>query len=500
MLPDQPSILQSSASTEDYALSELRTRAGYHPQYARNTLQLNRGGGRFSDIGLLAGVHATDWSWAPLLADLDDDGRKDLFVTSGIYRRPNDLDYIDFVGQPSVQAALSDTITSANLALLRRMPQLPAPNRAFRNVGGLRFTDATRAWGLDQRGFSNGAAYVDLDNRGTLDLVVNAIGAPAAIYRNRGRSQNGNGSLTVRSVALRGTRRASAPSCSFAPAAHTQLVEQSPTRGFQSSVDPRLHVGLGRAAVADSVIVVWPDRRFQVLTQVPANRRSCSRSRMRRSVDAAGIRAAVVPRSVRRARRRSVARRERVRRLRARAAHAAPALHRRAGAGHRRRGWRRTRRSVPRRQRTTARPAARPASRRHLSAQRAALDRRRQHRRRRRRRLLRREWRPVARPLRRSAGNQFEIPAAPMRGRLYLNDGHGRFTRDVDAIPELYDNGDASRRATSTATATSTCSSAVGRCRVATAPRRRAICCATTGEDGSSTSPRSALRGCPTRG
>jgi hypothetical protein len=272
MLPDQPSIRQTSASTEDYALSELRTRAGYHPQYARNTLQLNRGDGRFSEIGLLAGVQATDWSWAPLLADFDDDGRKDLFVTSGIYRRPNDLDYIDFVGQPSVQAALSDTITSANLALLRRMPQVAAPNRAFRNAGGLRFTDATKEWGLDHRGFSNGAAYVDLDNRGTLDLVVNMIGAPAAIYRNRGRDQTGNTSLTV---TLRGAARNSAGIGAklFVRAnGHTQLVEQYPTRGFQSSVDPRLHVGLGRAAVADSMIVVWPDRRYQVLTAVPVNK------------------------------------------------------------------------------------------------------------------------------------------------------------------------------------------------------------------------------------
>src|SRR5215212_2817392 len=272
MLPDQEAILKTSASTEDFALAERRVRAGYHPQYARNTLQLNRGNGRFSEIGLLAGVHATDWSWAPLLADLDDDGRKDLFVTSGIYRRPNDLDYIEFVGQPSVQAALSDTITSANLGLVRRMPHLPGRNRVFRNAGDLRFTDMSSAWGLDHPGFSNGAVYVDLDNRGTLDLVVNSIDAPSAIYRNRGRSQTGNGSLTVTLRGAVGNTAGVGAKLFVRSGGHTQLVEQSPTRGFQSSVDPRLHVGLGRAATADTVTVVWPDRRFQVLTNVPANR------------------------------------------------------------------------------------------------------------------------------------------------------------------------------------------------------------------------------------
>ena len=272
MLPERESILKTSASSEDFDLFNARTRAGYHPQFARNTLQWNRGHGRFSEIGFLAGVHATDWSWAALLADLDNDGRKDVFVTSGIYRRPNDLDYIDFVGQPAVQATLGSTITSRNMSLIARMPQVAAPNHAFRNAGGLRFTDVTARWGLDQPGFSNGAVYVDLNDSGALDLVVNVINGPAAIYRNRARELSGNGSLTV-------TLRGSAPNTAGIGAKllvrigdTTQLVEQMPTRGFQSSVDPRLHVGVGAAKSIDSLTIVWPDRRYQVLTNVPANR------------------------------------------------------------------------------------------------------------------------------------------------------------------------------------------------------------------------------------
>src|SRR5207247_822659 len=124
---------------------------------------------RFSEIGYLAGVYATDWSWAPLFADLDNDGYKDLFVTDGIYRRPNDLDYINYVGNEAVQASLAQGITHENLTLLQRMPQIPLPNHAFRNNGDLTFTNMAAAWGLAQPGFSNGAAYVDLNNSGALD-------------------------------------------------------------------------------------------------------------------------------------------------------------------------------------------------------------------------------------------------------------------------------------------------------------------------------------------
>ncbi|HSD33600.1 MAG TPA: VCBS repeat-containing protein [Gemmatimonadales bacterium] len=273
MLPERQDIFNTSAGAEDYSVFDLRLKAGYHPQYARNTLQLNRGlvGGtvRFSEIGYLAGVFATDWSWAPLFADLDDDGYKDLFVTSGIYRRPNDLDYINFVSTEAVQASLAAGITAENLTpLLAKMPHIPIANHAYRNNGDLTFTDMADRWGLGQPGFSNGAAYVDLDNDGALDLVVNNLNAPAAIYRNRARAITGNHYLQVM---LRGTGANTAAIGAKVMIVHQgmrQMLEQMPTRGFQSAVDPRLHFGLGRSASIDSLIVIWPDRRFQVLTHV----------------------------------------------------------------------------------------------------------------------------------------------------------------------------------------------------------------------------------------
>ena len=273
MLPQREDVLKSSANAEDRSVFHVKLQAGYHPQYARNTLQVNRGDGRFSEIGYLAGVYATDWSWAPLFADLDNDGYKDLFVTNGIYRRPNDLDYISYVSSRTVQATMEQGITKELLTtLLEKMPQIPIPNYAYRNNGDLTFTNMADAWGLAQPGFSTGALYVDLDNDGALDLVVNNINAPAGIYRSRAREMNGHHYLTVR---LRGSGANTSGIGAKVIIEHggmMQLLEQMPTRGFQSSVDPRLHFGLGASQRIDSLIVIWPDHRYQVLKDLAVDR------------------------------------------------------------------------------------------------------------------------------------------------------------------------------------------------------------------------------------
>src|SRR6266542_6398946 len=272
MLPEREEILKTSANAESFNIFNLKVKAGYHPQYARNTLQLNRGNVRFSEIGYLAGVYATDWSWSPLFADLDNDGRKDLFVTNGIYRRPNDLDYINYVGNEAVQSSLANGITQEDLTLLEKMPKIPIANFAYHNNGDLTFTNMAEAWGLAQPGFSNGAAYVDLNNSGALDLVVNNINAPASIYRNRAREIGGGHYLTVILHGSGANTAGIGTKVILYQGATTQLLEQMPTRGFQSSVDPRLHFGLGTSAHADSLLVIWPDRRYQVLTSVAADR------------------------------------------------------------------------------------------------------------------------------------------------------------------------------------------------------------------------------------
>src|SRR6266436_1943019 len=221
-----------------------------------------------NEIGLLAGIAATDWSWAPLFADFDNDGRKDLFVTTGIYRRPNDLDYI---------ASLDSAPRGVELPagrLIAKMPHVPSPNHLFRNNGDLTFTDMAPAWGLATPGFSNGAVYADLDNDGALDLVVNRLNAPAAVYRNRARDLDST-SHHYLTVTLRGSGANTAgigAKVMITTGGSHQLVEVMPTRGFESAVDPRPHFGLGTASQVDSLTVIWPDRRSQTLTNVAADR------------------------------------------------------------------------------------------------------------------------------------------------------------------------------------------------------------------------------------
>ncbi|MDQ6634483.1 MAG: VCBS repeat-containing protein, partial [Gemmatimonadota bacterium] len=268
MLPQREEILKTSANAESFSLYNLKQKAGYHPQYARNALQLNRGNGRFSEIGYLAGVFATDWSWAPLFADLDNDGRKDLFITNGIFRRPNDLDYISYVSNDAVQASLAQGITQRTMSLMKQLPQVPLAKYAFHNNGNLTFTDMAAVWGLAQPGFSSGAAYVDLNNTGALDLVVNNVNAPASIYRNRARELTHNHFLTLRLHGAPGNTDGIGAKVVIKQGATTQMLEQMPVRGFQSSVDPRLHFGLGASARVDSLVVIWPDHKFQTLVNV----------------------------------------------------------------------------------------------------------------------------------------------------------------------------------------------------------------------------------------
>ena len=280
MLPRREDVLKTSASAESFDIYNLKRRLGYGHQLARNTLQLNQGVSgpgqppRFSDVGQLGGVQATDWSWSALLADLDQDGFRDLFVTNGIYRRANDLDYINYLADEAIQRSLAQGITEENLTLLEKMPQIPLANYAFQGSDSLVFTDQAEAWGLADEGFSNGAAYGDLDNDGDLDLVVNNVGAPASIYENRAdtllperhwlalelEGEGGNTAGIGARVLLYG-------------AGPVRYAEQMPTRGFQSSVDPRLHIGLGAATSVDSLVVVWPDGRYQTLTDIQADQR-----------------------------------------------------------------------------------------------------------------------------------------------------------------------------------------------------------------------------------
>lgn len=269
MLPEDNRRQKLLMAPDNYAKFELNLRSGFGYQYMRNMLQLNNGNDSYSEIGQLAGISNTDWSWAALLADYDNDGFQDLYITNGYFRDYTNLDFIKYMDE-YVQSK-GRLVREDVLELIEEMPASDVSNYGYRNTGDLRFENVTRAWGLGGAANSNGAAYADLDNDGDLDLVVNNINLPASLYRNQTRERDGGHYLRVR---LRGT----APNTQATGARVTLYVgedrmirEQVPTRGYLSTVSPVLHFGLGERTAIDSLQVRWPSGQEQWLRTLPAD-------------------------------------------------------------------------------------------------------------------------------------------------------------------------------------------------------------------------------------
>ena len=244
--------------------------SGFHHQYMRNTLQLNNGNGTFSEIGYLAGIARTDWSYSVLLADFDNDGWKDMFVANGYRRDARDVDATN-VWTGVVKRQGMKFRRGQLRELLDLLPVNRLSNYLFRNNGDLTFSDRTAELGLTQKSFSNGAAYGDLDNDGDLDLVITNLMDPAFVYRNDSESRKGGNFLRVR---LKGSASNPAGIGAKVRIAHgggIQHHELHVTRGFHSSVEHALHFGLDDAAQVDWLQVTWPDGRLQEIGSVGAN-------------------------------------------------------------------------------------------------------------------------------------------------------------------------------------------------------------------------------------
>ncbi len=273
MLPSDPVMLKMSAGEDAYDVYNYKLKYGYNHQFARNTLQLNMGNGHFSEIGLLTDIYATDWSWSGLIADFNLDGYKDLYIANGIKRRSNDLDYIKYISNDAVQYQLEGDLTEEDMALIEQLPIVKIPNAAFMNQGGLQFSNVSQSWGLNQESFSNGAVYADLDNDGDLDLVTNNIDQPAFVYRNRA-AENSQGESNYLKIKLsgKGANPLGIGTKIIIPLDTQTLVQEMySTRGYQSAVPAELIIGLGKRTQVDSLIVVWPDHRFQLLQNVTVN-------------------------------------------------------------------------------------------------------------------------------------------------------------------------------------------------------------------------------------
>ena len=255
---------------------DLRAR-GYYRQYMRNMLHRNNGDGTFSEIGQLAGVSNTDWSWAALFADFTLNGHKDLYVTNGYRRDYTNLDFLNSVLFSSIDylkyfnAENPESIDVDLYGLTRKMPSTPIPNYAFRNEGDLTFEKTSTAWGLGEASFSNGAAYADLNNDGAPDLVVNNINREAFVYRNNVREQTARNYLSVDVEGPEGNRFGVGAEVEVTtPQGRTFHQTLMPARGFQSSVEQELHFGLGTADSV-SLTVTWPDQAEETRRSVAAN-------------------------------------------------------------------------------------------------------------------------------------------------------------------------------------------------------------------------------------
>ena len=269
MLPEDDYRLKTTTSFEDWGTYEANVANGYHHQVTRNMLQLNNGNGSFSEIGQMAGVARTDWSWSALIADYDLDGRKDIYVTNGIARDVTSQDYVTFLAKDETMRAAMRGDRVDFLKLVAAMDSTPLPNYAFRNRGDLTFSNESVAWGLATPGFSSGAAYGDLDGDGALDLVVNNVDAEAFVYRNNVRTVSpANHYLQVQL-----TGQGVGAEVTVWHGAALSFQELQPSRGFQSSVDNVLTFGVGAADSVDSVRVDWPGGRSTTVRHVATNQR-----------------------------------------------------------------------------------------------------------------------------------------------------------------------------------------------------------------------------------
>jgi hypothetical protein len=274
MLPENERVLKSSVGDESLDNYNQRIRAGYNYQYSRNCLQLNIARGKkFSDIALYSGVAATDWSWSPLIADFDLDGIQDIFISNGIKNRLNDLDYEKFLSNISMRAPM---LGARNLdkEILAHQPPGTWHNYIFQGSEDLKFTDQSIAWGFKDATLSQGAAYADLDNDGSLDIVTNDMNAPAGIYRNNIRKQQpGMHYLNVQLKFKPPNFFATGAKIFLFDKGKMAMQELQPTRGFMSSSEPELHFGVGNKSEIDSLIVIWPDNSYQWLQKIKTNQK-----------------------------------------------------------------------------------------------------------------------------------------------------------------------------------------------------------------------------------
>jgi len=265
MRPEDYKRSKTSMPVMSTSLFDTMDFAGIHRQYMHNCLQLNQGNGHFSEIAQLAGVDRTDWSWAALICDFDNDGFRDLYVANGIKR--------DLYNRDAYAGLMHDlkhnNMNKTTEEIMRNLPSFKAVNYAFRNKGDLTFTKSMKEWGLNQTSQSHGAALADLDNDGNLDLVVNNMDEIAFVYKNNG---NGNHSLRIQCKGPEKNPQGIGARVEIRYADQKQYSEMRTSRGYLSSCEPFIHFGIGENKKVDLIKIIWPDGKSQELKNQSADK------------------------------------------------------------------------------------------------------------------------------------------------------------------------------------------------------------------------------------
>jgi len=271
MLPYDEHRLKTTTSFDNINVHNLKVKNGFYQQNLQNSLQVNDGLGHFKETAFYSGVAASDWSWGALLFDADQDMLSDIIVCNGIYQDVIDQDFIDFFANDIIQNMALTGEKEKLDSVINKMPSTPIQNMAFRNKGNLKFDYVSDAWGLNEKTFSNGAAYGDLDNDGDFDLVINNVNQPASVYKNNAREGNKINFIGVR-LKSDLINIDAIGSTVVVYSEGNKLTRQSiPNRGFQSSMDMRINFGLGIHKIVDSLVVFWPDRTSSTLVRPTIN-------------------------------------------------------------------------------------------------------------------------------------------------------------------------------------------------------------------------------------
>ena len=272
MLPVNDYRLKTMGAFDNIDLFNAKLKAGFYYQYTQNCLQLNNKNGMFKDIANYSGVAATDWSWGALMFDMNNDGFNDIFVCNGVNRDVTDLDFMNFFADEAYHKMVMTGEKKEVDQVVKEIPRTPIPNSVFRNEGNLKFSEVASSWGMAQPSFSNGAAYADLDNDGDLDLIVNNENGPSFTYRNNSREQNKNNYIAITLKGKGQNTFAIGSKISLYAGGQIFTRELVPSRGFQSSVDYKIVMGLGNNITPDSMVIMWPDRTVTKLDKPGINK------------------------------------------------------------------------------------------------------------------------------------------------------------------------------------------------------------------------------------